>query len=191
MAASRIARRYAAALYRVATRENVVALVGADLRLVQDTALGSADLLAVLKAPLVPFERKRATLHGLFDARLTQNLSRQFLDLLVVKEREELLGEIGSAFQEIADADAGIIAVEVRSARSLTDDQVSRLKSRLDGLTGKDTRLEPVLDPSLLGGVRVRIGDNILDGSVRGYLEQFGDRLRAITPGSLLGGSQA
>lgn len=191
MAASRIARRYAAALYRVAHRDNCVAPVGADLRLVQETALGSAELMASLQAPLVPLDRKRALLHGLFDSHLNQELSRRFLDLLLDKGREALLVEVGSAYQDIADAAAGIVAVEVRSARELTDDQAARLKAKLDGLTGKDTRLERIVDPSLMGGVRVRIGDTIMDGSAQGYLDQFGERLRGIPVSRLLGGSGA
>lgn len=186
MAASRIARRYAAALFRVASRRDCVAPVGADLHLVQQTALESADLISLLQAPLVPLDRKRTVVHTLFDSHLSEDLSRQFLDLLVVKGREALLLEIASAYQEIADAAAGIVAVEVRSAKDLTEEQTARLKAKLDRLTGKDTRLERVIDPSLLGGVRVRIGDTILDGSARGYLDQFGERLRSIPPSRFL-----
>jgi F-type H+-transporting ATPase subunit delta len=190
MSASRIARRYAAAVFHIAEREGAVADVAADLRLIQATAEESPALLSLMKAPLVPKPKKLSTLHGLFDAHLRSPLTARFISLLVERNREEVLSEIGTAFGEMADEHAGIVPVEVRSVIALTEEQMDRLKARLDSLTGKNTRLEPRLDPILIGGMLIRIGDTIYDGSVRGYLEQFGDRIRSIPVSALVAGAR-
>jgi F-type H+-transporting ATPase subunit delta len=177
MQPSRVARRYAAALFQTARKINEADAVEQDLR---DLAAFLGEYPQVLKSltvPRVPDERKKAVLQSLIGDRMNP-LTQRFLDLMVNHGRESALLEAAAAYARLADESRNIVAAEVVSAMPLDDEQTTRLKSKLDGITGKNTRLEISTDPALVGGLVVRIGDTILDGSVRGYLDQFAARLR-------------
>lgn len=185
MEPSRVARRYAAALFHIAQRENISDVVDRDLRGVAKLLADHPQVMDALLVPRVPLERKKAVLASLFGDRI-QPITRRFLELLVDKQREALLTEVADAYSRLADEAHNVVAVEVRSALPLDEDQTARLKARLDEITGRDARLETVLDPNLVGGLVVRIGDTVIDGSVRGYLEQFFNKLRSAPVGSIL-----
>lgn len=176
--ASRVARRYAAALFHTALRGNVTDAVQGDIEQVRQFLDDHPQVLQTLAVPRVPAERKKSALRSLVGDRLSQDLTRRFMDLMVDHGREAFLPETADAFALLYDESRNVVAADVRTAAPLDDGQVSRLKARLDEMTGRDTRLTITTDPALVGGLVVRIGDTILDGSVRGYLEQFESRLR-------------
>lgn len=176
--ASRVARRYAAALFHTALRGNVTDAVQGDIEQVRIFLDEYPQVLQALLVPRVPAERKKSALRSLVGDRLSQDLTRRFIDLMVDHGREAFLPETADAFALLYDESRNVVAVDVRTAAPLDEGQVSRLKARLDERTGRDTRLTITTDPALVGGLVVLIGDTILDGSVRGYLEQFESRLR-------------
>lgn len=176
---STIARRYANALYHIAQRDGTVDAVSADLGVMADIFVRNPEVLRALAVPRVPHERKKAALQAIVGEQMTQPVSRRFLDLVVDHSREGSLPETVTAFSLLADEANGIVNAEVLAAAPLSDDQTTRLKARLDTVTGRKTRITVNTDPSLVGGLIVRIGDTVMDGSVKGYLEQIGNRLRA------------
>jgi F-type H+-transporting ATPase subunit delta len=178
---SRVARRYANALFHIARRENTVDAVGADMRVMADTFKAHPRVLEAMAVPRVPHARKKAALQAIVGSRLEQAVTRRFLDMMVDHAREGSLPETVAAFALLADEANGIVAADVRTATPLSDDQTTRLRAKLDAMTGRQTRLTVSIDLSLVGGMIVRIGDTVMDGSVRGYLEQIGNRLRSTT----------
>ncbi len=176
--ASRVARRYAAALFHTAQRGDATDAVQGDIEQVKQFLDDYPQVLQALAVPRVPAGRKKSALRSLVGDRLSQDLTRRFIDLMVHHGREAFLPETADAFALLYDESRNVVAADVRTAAPLDDGQVSRLKARLDGMTGRDTRLTITTDPALVGGLVVLIGDTILDGSVRGYLEQFESRLR-------------
>lgn len=177
MQASRVARRYAAALFQTALKVNEADAVEQDLKVLAAFLEEYPQVLESIGVPRVPEERKKAVLQALIGASLGP-LARRFVDVMVDHGRESALPETAAAYARLVDESRNIVAASVISAAELDASQQERLKTKLDSLTGKDTRLEVSTDPSLVGGMVVRIGDTILDGSVRGYLEQFAQRLR-------------
>jgi F-type H+-transporting ATPase subunit delta len=178
---SRVARRYANALFHIARRENAVDAVAADLTVMADTFEAHPQVLEALAVPRVPVARKKAALQAIVGSRLEQAVTRRFLDMMVDHAREGSLPETVSAYSILADEANGIVAADVLTATPLSDDQTTRLRAKLDALTGRRTRLSVSTDSSLVGGMIVRIGDTVMDGSVKGYLEQIGNRLRSTT----------
>lgn len=177
MQPSRVARRYAAALFQTARKADEADAVEQDLKTLATFLHEYPQVLRSISVPRVPEERKKAVLQSLVGNSLGP-LTRRFLDLMVDHGREAALPETAAAYALLVDESRNIVAANVVSASDLDESQQGRLKAKLDALTGKDTRLEVSTDPSLVGGLVVRIGDTILDGSVRGYLEQFGQKLR-------------
>lgn len=178
---SSIAKRYANALFRTAQRENVVDAVSADLAVMSRVFTENPQVLQAMAVPRVPRDRKKAALQAIVGEQLAQPVTRRFLDLTIDHGREGYLPETARAFALMADESSGIVNADVRSATALDEGQEARLKTRLDALTGLNTRISVSTDPGLVGGLIVRIGDTVLDGSVKGYLEQIGKRLLATT----------
>ena len=99
--------------------------------------------------------------------------SLSFLKLLIRKRREDLLEECAREFRILLAAQANTADAEVSTAVPLTPEQETRLTESLQTLTGKTIKLTTQIDPTLVGGVVVRIGDTVMDGSVRGKLERL------------------
>ena len=174
---SRVANRYAAALFQTAQKLGAADAVESDLKELGEFFQQYPQVLESLAVPRVPDERKKAALRDLVGSRMNP-VTQRFLDLMVDHSREDALPDAAIAYAHLADASRNIVRAEVRSAIALDESQTSRLKAKLDAQTGKDVRLAVTIDPSLLGGLVVRVGDTILDGSVRGYLGLFETQLR-------------
>ena len=106
------------------------------------------------------------------------------LTLIVRRRRVESLPNIAREYPPPLQRRAGIVEATATSAAPLDDQELAALRSRLEQMTGGKVELETSVDPSLLGGIQVRLGDLLIDGSVRGRLERLRNRLAsgALTP---------
>jgi F-type H+-transporting ATPase subunit delta len=179
-----VARRYAQAFYAQAETTNQVAAADADVELVRATLAGSQDLRRVLESPIVSRDKKRAILNALFSGKVSK-LMDNFLALLVDKERERDLAAIAEAYQEMRDAQQNVVVAQVRAAKPLSDSEQAGLKGALASQAGGSVRLETHVDPDLIGGMIVRLGDTVYDGSVRHQLQTLRERF-AAAPASTL-----
>ncbi len=170
-------RRYATALLDVAEEGGFVDTVTADLEMIRDTASGSRELLKLLKSPLVKGDTKFRVLKEVFKGKLGEK-TLLFVDLLCRKKRAPLLLEVIDEYAALRDERSGILNIDVRSAVELDQEQSGRLIDGLAAYTGKKIRAKLSLDEQLLGGATVKIGDTILDGSVRHQLQLLKGALR-------------
>ncbi|HYE97150.1 MAG TPA: ATP synthase F1 subunit delta [Rubricoccaceae bacterium] len=174
-----VARRYALALYEEAAQHGAADRVDGDMGMIAETLQGARELRAAIASPVVPRPKKEALLSRLFDGKV-DDLVMRFVKLLVAKQREELLPEIVAAYVALRDERHGLIEAQVRTARPLGYDESRRLEQALAARTGKKVRLRLDVDPSLLGGLVVRVGDRVFDRSLRHQLgllrEQLADR---------------
>ncbi len=173
MRESRIARRYARALFQAALRAEAVEAVDQALQNLMATLQDQPALKHLMLNPLMPRERKQQLVRQVL-GRNTHPLVASLLDVLVDKRREGLVSEIRQEFERLRDDHLGVVRVQARTAYPLDSQQEQALIRSLQQRTGRRVMLEVQVDPSLIGGVVVRIGDTILDGSVHGQL----DRLR-------------
>lgn len=161
----KVARRYAQALIMIATEKDNLEQMEKELAWVEEMLSVNSRLREVLKDPgAMPEEKKQALKQGIQDK--VSSTIINFLFLLVDKKREEILPDILKEFRTYADQIRNIVDAEVRSAVQLTDKDFRELERRLCMATGKKIRLTSVIDTSLIGGLVVRIGDIIIDGSV-------------------------
>lgn len=172
----RIVRRYAAALFGAASKAGVVDAVESDLGLVGCVVESSPALWEALLSPIVPPAKKRSILGEIFGGKV-EEITAAYLGLLVDKRREEAIRETEREYVLLANEARGIVAAEVTSATPLDEDQQSRLVTKLSATTGKTIELSTKVDPALIGGVLVRIGDTVIDGSVRGQLAVLREKL--------------
>lgn len=201
------ARRYAEAAFELAERDGthdawLAALtaaaaaltVDAALRLVDNPAISLRERQAAAEAVLAgrafeslleaAIERLPApeadppTVRRQVAERVGQQLAR-LVALLVERRRVDLLPRIVDAYRRLLYARRDIVEAEVTSAAPLTDPERDALRERLARLTGRRVEVREQVDPGLLGGLVVRIGDRFYDASVRGRLERLRNRLRA------------
>lgn len=171
-----VARRYAEALYDFAESSGTVESVDADVSALGTILKQSRELANFFASPIVSREKKAVVVRSLFEDKVSKTTLR-FLSQLVDKRRENILGEILEAYQTLRDRQLGVARAVARSAAPLADDERADVRTALERLTGMKIRLQSETDESLIGGVIVRIGDTVYDGSLRNKLnhlkEQF------------------
>ena len=165
--------QYATALADVALEQGAADPVKKQLEDFGAAYAESAELRSVLSSPAV----ERIAKHGVIEklaARLgASRIVRNFLFIVVDNQRTHLLPEILETFETVIRQRQGFAEAEVTSATELSAPQKAQLQQTLEGLTGKKVQAKYSLDPALLGGALVRIGDTIYDGSVRNRLNQM------------------
>jgi F-type H+-transporting ATPase subunit delta len=179
----RVAHRYAVALMSAAESVNALEGVATDCELIAGTIRSSRELRLLLASPLVQAAKKTAVLHALFETKVSR-LTLRFLDLITAKSREGHLTGIIDQFASLRDVRLGIVSVDVTSAVEFTPAQESGMVSALERYTRKKVRVRVTLDKAIKGGLVVRIGDTVLDASIRRQLEILRERFRAGGPQS-------
>jgi F-type H+-transporting ATPase subunit delta len=171
--------QYANALADVAIEQGATAPVLQQLGDFNAAYLSSPELRNILASPAVKKAEKRAVVEKI-SARLgSSKIVRNFLFVVIDHQRTRLLPEILRSFEEVVRERQGIAEARISSPVELSDAQKKQLADTLARLTGKDVQTTFTLDPKLLGGVLVRVGDTVYDGSLRNRLDRLRDRLAA------------
>jgi F-type H+-transporting ATPase subunit delta len=169
------ARRYAEAAFEVALRDGTLEAWRRELDLAA-RALGDEAVLRGLMNPAMPLEGRESIVS---DA-LAADVSRPVLNLvrlLLRRGRIEILPRVAAEFDRLDDRRLDITHATATSAAPLAEDEVRALRSRLERLSGGTVELQLAVDPDIIGGLIVRVGDRLIDGSVRGRLERLRTRL--------------
>lgn len=181
-----VAGRYAAALYDIAEEKglpkgkSVVDKIEGELKAIEAILKENADLQKLLYHPQITPADKKELLRKLFEGKIS-DVTGNFLALLVDRRREIYFEAIVAEFVALANAGRNIIAASVATAVELDDKEKGELNKILAKLTGKEVRTSYTVDQSLIGGVTVRMGDKIIDGSVRTRLATLKERLKATS----------
>jgi len=169
------ARRYAEAAFEVALRDDAVEAWRAELdmaaAIVADERVGR-----MLANPALPLDQRLGMAKSIFGKSVAQPVLN-LIGLMLRRGRIHELPRLAAEFRRLDNARQGITIATAISAAPLTQDEIRALTERLEALTGGRIELEVQVDPSLLGGLVVRVGDRMIDGSVRGRLERLRNQL--------------
>ena len=169
------ARRYAEAAFEVAMRDDAVEAWRSELdtaaAIVADERVGR-----MLANPALPLEKRLEMAKSIFGKSVSQHVLN-LIGLMLRRGRIHELPRLAAEFRRLDNARQGITIATAISAAPLTQDEIRALTERLEALTGGRIELEVQVDPSLLGGLVVRVGDRMIDGSVRGRLERLRNQL--------------
>jgi F-type H+-transporting ATPase subunit delta len=163
-------RGYAAGLLELARAEGVVARVSDELYRIARALETSADLRLTLGDPRLPLERKHGVVADLLGGRVLP-LTLNLVNFVVAAGHSRDLPAIADDLAARAAAERDRVVAEVRTAFELDEETVQRLAEALSRATGKQVEVKTVIDPSLVGGVVARVGDTVIDGSLRHRLE--------------------
>lgn len=169
---TRAALRYAKAILNLAKDSKEESKVNDDMLLIASTIAESDDLDAMLKSPVIKAEDKKNVLKALFDEKTTNISSGLFL-LLEENKRLEILEAVAKQYTIIYDYLKNIDIAKVTTAVPLTKEIEKQVMAKIVELTGNKASLENVINPDILGGFVLRVGDIQYDASISNYLNEL------------------
>ena len=169
------ARRYAEAAFQIALRDDALDAWAHGLRQAAELLTGE-QVAPLVDNPSIPLVQRTALVQGLLDGRVPQNVLNM-ARLLVQRGRAEILPAVVTEYQRLLNRRRGVVEAVVTSAAPLSADETSALRAKLAEMTGGDVDLTVRVDDALIGGLTVRVGDQLLDASVRGRLERLRTQL--------------
>jgi len=170
-----VSRRYAQAFFALAQETKTIDKLESELKIVVNAINENEELKKVMEHQLVSPDEKKAIINAVFTQDISE-MTMNFLDV-VIDNRATYISGIYEEFVAYANATRNMIDAQVKSAVELTNSDLETIKGKLAAATGKTVRLQSELDPSLIGGVVVRIGDRVVDGSLAGRLAKLKDNL--------------
>ncbi len=172
-----VGERYARAIFQLAVEAGQVAELSAQIRSFADTYMASRELQAVLDNPMVEADKRDAMLRDVAGRAGLSGVGLNAVRLLAQRKRLGSLPEIARRLATLADEQARVVRATVTSAGPLPESFYERLVQELESATQRKVTIDRQEDPSLIGGVITRIGDNTIDGSVKGRLAEIGRQL--------------
>src|SRR5690606_403608 len=177
---STVAERYAGSLYELAAEANVVAQVEKDLARFDALLQGSEDLKRLIESPVFSSEDQLKAISAIADKAKLGGITGNFLRVVAATRRFFAIPGIIRAFAQIAAEARGEVVADVVSAHELTAAQQTELKAALKGVAGKDVTIKLTVDPSLLGGVVVKLGSRQIDTSLKTKLASLKLALKEV-----------
>jgi F-type H+-transporting ATPase subunit delta len=174
---STAARRYAEAVFELATRDGALDAYGEGLRVATEM-LERENVLEVLSNPARPLRQRVEVVDGLLASRVPEPILK-LVGLLVERGRVDRLGSVAAEYRRMRNERRGVVDAVARTALPLSADETKALQQKVAGMTGRTVDLRVEVDESLIGGLTVRVGDTLYDASVRGRLERLRERLMA------------
>jgi F-type H+-transporting ATPase subunit delta len=174
-----VAGRYASALFDLAKDQNAVAAVEADLSTFSAMLDMSQDLRSVIKSPVIGADEQGKALSAVLAKAGIGGMAANFIQLVARNRRLFVIPEMIKNFSALAAKDRGEVTAEVTSAMPLTEAQTAALKATLKASASKDVVLAAKVDPSLLGGLIVKIGSRMIDSSLKTKLAGLSIALKA------------
>lgn len=170
MSQSTIAKRYAEALFQLAKGQNNISEVSADLKELVKAIESTPELLALLQAPKISTNAKKEMLAGILSSAAPVVVNT--VKILIDKKRINDLTTVAEEFQLLAASSQGAAEAVVYSTRALSDEERAEISASFAQLVGKQKLdITNLIEPSLLGGIRVQIGNYIYDSTVASKLE--------------------
>ena len=175
--ASSAATRYAQAVFSLGKERGTLDVWQSDLTDLA-TLTGDSRVSSYLSNPSITADTKLATLEASLPSTVQPEL-RNLAKLLVVRDRTNLIPQIREIFEDQVRAERGITVAQVTTSEPLTAEEEALVREKLAAMTGNTIEITSTVDPDIIGGIVVRIGDQVIDGSVRNKLERMRTRLVA------------
>ena len=175
-----VAGRYASALFELAGEQKALAAVEKDLVAIHGLIGESADFRRLVKSPVFSAEEQARALAAVLERIGAHKLTTNFFKLIASNRRLFAAEDMIKAFRAFAASARGEMAADVASAAKLSPAQLDQLKDTLRAKLGKDVQINAVVDPSLLGGLVVKVGSRMIDSSLKTKLQSLKTRMKEV-----------
>lgn len=174
-----VARRYAEAFFSIAREANKIDEYQQELEKVVQTIDTVENLQEYFAHLLIPAKEKKEVVKKVFTDQISE-ITLNFLLMIIDKRRESYIGLIVEEYQDMADESRNIAKAELIAAQEVPDDEIKVLAEKLSASTGKTVQLNQVVDPSLIGGIKIRMGDQIIDATVAKKLAMLKEKMKQV-----------
>ncbi|HEY9578108.1 MAG TPA: F0F1 ATP synthase subunit delta [Pseudobacillus sp.] len=179
MSDSVVAKRYALALFEIAKEHQQLQQIEEELQVVKAVFQENKGLLPLLESPKLTIEEKQALVKNAFSA--ASIYVTNILMLLIERHREGDIIDVVDAYVSLSNEEQGLAEATVESVRPLTDAEIKQISAQFAKKVGKQAlKITNIVNPELLGGLKVRISNRIFDGSLRGKLNRLEKQLTAV-----------
>jgi F-type H+-transporting ATPase subunit delta len=168
-----LAGRYATALFELARDQKQIDSVGRSLEALNQALADSRELSELVASPLVSRDEAGKALAAIAPQLNLDPITTNFLGVLARNGRKRQLGAVIRAFRRLASDHRGEATAEVITARPLNDDQLAQLRAQLRSRAGREVNIDAAVDPSILGGLVVKLGSQRIDASIRTKLNRL------------------
>ena len=168
----KVASRYAKSLIDLAVEHNKLDSIYSDMKSFHEVASSNKDFIGLLDSPIIHTDKKQSVIRSSFGSGFDA-MSMTFLDTVVRKGRESFLPLIAKEFVRMYNEMKGIATAVITTAVPLDAKSYDELKSKLEAETGKQIEFQTRIDPSIIGGFIIRIGDNLYDASLSNRLRNI------------------
>ncbi len=170
---SGVAERYAKALFELAVEAKTIPQVEKDLDQLSSLVNESSDLARLVRSPVFSASDQERAMSAVADKAGITGIVGNFVRVLAGNRRLFILPGVISTFKALAAKERGEVSAEVTSAEPLSDKNIAALKDALKASIGKDVTLTTTVDPTLIGGLIVKVGSRMIDGSLRTKLNSL------------------
>jgi F-type H+-transporting ATPase subunit delta len=176
MSEYRVAARYAKSILDLSIEQKSLDAVLSDMKTFANIVTNSGDMRNLLASPIVPGDKKLAVVKHLFEKHF-QPLTIKFFEIIIRKKREGFLGTIAKGFIEQYNQLNNIANATVKSAIELSDAVIDEIKGHIESQTGQKINISATVEPELIGGIVVQVGDKLFDASIAGKLGKLKQEL--------------
>ena len=162
-----MAGRYATALFELALESNAIDSVTADLANFEALITESPDLARLVRSPVFTAEEQSRAVAALLDKAGIGGLANKFLRLVAENRRLFAIHDIVRGYKAMVAKHKGEVTAQVTVAEPLSDARLAEIKSSLKSVTGKDVQVDVQIDPTIIGGLIVKLGSRMIDSSLR------------------------
>ncbi|MFA5518277.1 MAG: ATP synthase F1 subunit delta [Spirochaetota bacterium] len=171
-----VARVYASSIFEIAKEKNIISQVEEDLRVVAQILAEEADFKSYIYAPGITIEAKKSLMNKVFAGKISEN-TLDLLDLLIDNDRQDSISGIYEAFVKLDDEHNNRERITVISQASLEESLIASIKSQIGEKLKKEIIVTEKVDESILGGIIIKIGDLVIDGSLSKGLKNIKSNL--------------
>jgi F-type H+-transporting ATPase subunit delta len=175
-----MAGRYATALFELALEANAIDAVLADLRAFDALVAESADLTRLVRSPVFTPDVQLKALTAVLERAGIGGLAAQFLKVVAANRRLFAVRDIIKTFAVLVARHKGEVSAQVTAAEPLSDAHLGEIKNTLNAVTGKDVRVDVNVDPSIIGGLVVKLGSRMVDSSLRTKLNALKHAMKEV-----------
>lgn len=177
MVEDRIGYRYAKSAFSLAQEQKDLDSVHSDMKMISDLCHESTEFVNMLQSPIIGGPKKQEVLDLIFKGKFKTKLVPLLIEMIVRKGREAFLPHVAHSFMEMYDEAKGILRGALTSAVELPSATIAEIKSNLEKSSGKSFEFTTEINPDLIGGFTLKVGDTLFDGSIAASLRRLKQEL--------------